>query len=129
VAGRESATQDGEHHQADDVGGEGGGLSAPGGGRSSVPGILSPRKITVEGAPAARRLLRNRRPLSSDLPRQVPWHLRKDRAERVALGIRECGPGWTRRPTSLPTNRPPCRMKRLIPSTMIRARDRLSREI
>jgi hypothetical protein len=36
-----------------------------------VPGIVSPREITVNGAPAARRLLRNRKPLSSDLARQV----------------------------------------------------------
>jgi len=47
-----------------------------------VPGILSPGKITVKGAPAARRLLRNRRPLSSDLARQVLGTYRKDGAER-----------------------------------------------
>ena len=51
-------------------------------GPSFVPGILSPRKITVKGAPAARRLLRNRRPLSSDLARQVLGTYRKDGAER-----------------------------------------------
>jgi len=50
-----------------------------------VPGILSPVKITVKGAPAARRLLRNRRPLSSDLPRQVLGTYRKDGAERGDL--------------------------------------------
>lgn len=50
-------------------------------GPSSVPGIVSPRKITVKGALAARRLLRNRRPLSSDLARQVLGTYRKDGAE------------------------------------------------
>jgi hypothetical protein len=47
-----------------------------------VPGIVSPGKITVKGAPAARRLLRNRRPLSTDLARQVLGTYRKDGAER-----------------------------------------------
>jgi hypothetical protein len=47
-----------------------------------VPGIVSPCKITVKGAPAARRLLRNRRPLSSDLARQVLGTYRNDGAER-----------------------------------------------
>jgi|SRR6516164_6587216 len=55
---------------------------ASGRGPSSVPGIVSPSKITVKGAPAARRLLRNRRPLSSDLARQVLGTYRKDGAER-----------------------------------------------
>ena len=49
-------------------------------GPSSVPGIVSPGKITVKGAPAARRLLRNRKPLSSDLARQVPGTYREDGA-------------------------------------------------
>jgi hypothetical protein len=47
-----------------------------------VPGIVSPGKITVKGAPAARRLLRNRRPLSSDLARQVLGTYRQDGAMR-----------------------------------------------
>ena len=51
------------------------------GGPSSVPGIVSPGKVTVKGAPAARRLLRNRRPLSSDLARQVLGTYRKDGTE------------------------------------------------
>jgi hypothetical protein len=55
----------------------------PRGGPSSVPGIVSPSEITVKGAPAARRLLRNRRPLSSDLARQVLGTYRKDGADRV----------------------------------------------
>jgi hypothetical protein len=46
-----------------------------------VPGILPPGKITVKGAPAARRLLRDRRPLSSDLAPQVLGTYRKDEAE------------------------------------------------
>jgi hypothetical protein len=48
-----------------------------------VPGILSPSKITVKGAPAARRLLHNRRPLSNDLARQVLGAYRKDGSERA----------------------------------------------
>jgi hypothetical protein len=50
-----------------------------------VPGIVSPGKITVKGAPAVRRLLRNRRPLSSDLARQVLGTYRKDGQGEVAL--------------------------------------------
>jgi hypothetical protein len=46
-----------------------------------VPRTVSPLKITVKGAPAARRLLRNRRPLSSDLARQVLGTYRKDGTE------------------------------------------------
>ena len=57
----------------------------PRGGPSSVPGIVSPGKITVKGAPAARRLLRNRRPLSSDLARQVLGTYRKDGAKRIRV--------------------------------------------
>ena len=49
-----------------------------------MPGIVSPRKITVKGAPPARRLLRNRKPLSSDPARQVLGSYRKDGAERVS---------------------------------------------
>jgi hypothetical protein len=52
-----------------------------------VPGIVSPRKITVKGAPTARRLLRNRRPLSSDLAAQVLGIYRKDGAERGAAQV------------------------------------------
>jgi hypothetical protein len=55
--------------------------SKPRGGPSSVPGIVSPGKITVKGAPAARRLLRNRRPLSTDHARQVLGTYRKDGAK------------------------------------------------
>jgi hypothetical protein len=47
-----------------------------------VPGIVLPGKVTVKGAPAARRLLRNRTPLSNDLARQVLGTYRKDGAER-----------------------------------------------
>jgi hypothetical protein len=57
-------------------------MQKPRGGPSSVPGIISPGEITVKGAPAARRLLRNRRPLSSDLARQVLGTYRKDGAMR-----------------------------------------------
>jgi len=57
-------------------------MRKPGVAPSSVPGILSPDKVTVKGAPAARRLLRNRRPLSGDLARQALGTYRKDRAER-----------------------------------------------
>ena len=58
----------------------------PQGGPSSVPGIVLPRKVTVKGAPAARRLLRNRRPSSSDLARQLLGTYRKDRAaEPISL--------------------------------------------
>jgi hypothetical protein len=49
---------------------------------SSEQGILSPCQITVKGAPAARPLLRNGRPLNSDLARQVLGTYRKDGAER-----------------------------------------------
>jgi hypothetical protein len=52
-----------------------------------VPGILSPGKTTVKGAPAARPLLRNGKPLSSDLARQVIGTYRKDGAERGRFGI------------------------------------------
>jgi hypothetical protein len=38
----------------------------------AVPGILSPFKITVKGAPKARRLLCNRRPLTVILPGKPP---------------------------------------------------------
>ena len=46
--------------------------------RPPVPEIVSPGKITVKGAPAARRLLRNRRPLSSDLVRKDPAPMPSD---------------------------------------------------
>jgi hypothetical protein len=57
-------------------------MRKPRGGPSSVPGIVSPRKVTVKGTPAARPLLRNGRPLSSDLARQVLGTYRKDGAKR-----------------------------------------------
>jgi hypothetical protein len=52
-------------------------------GPSSVPGILSPRKITVKGAPSGRvaKAMAQAPPLSSDLPRQVLGTYRKDGAE------------------------------------------------
>jgi hypothetical protein len=50
-----------------------------------VPGIVSPGKITVKGAPAARRLLRNREPLSSDLARQVLGTYRKNGIKRGGI--------------------------------------------
>jgi hypothetical protein len=54
-------------------------MRKPRGGPSSVPGIVSPRTIAVKGAPAARRLLRSRKPLSSDRARQVHRHLSEGR--------------------------------------------------
>ena len=50
-------------------------------------------KVTVKGAPAARRLLRNRRPLSSDLARQVIGTYRKDGAARGGPALLRCFPG------------------------------------
>jgi hypothetical protein len=43
--------------------------------------MVSPGKITVKGAPAARPLLRNGRPLSTDLTRQVLGTYQKDGAD------------------------------------------------
>ena len=53
-------------------------------GPSSVPGILSPRKITVKGAPSGRvaTAMAQAPPLSCDLPRQDLGTYRKDGAER-----------------------------------------------
>jgi hypothetical protein len=60
------------------------------GGPSSVPGIVSPRKATVKGTPAARRLLRNRRPLSSGLARQDHRHLTEGRGRARSFFPAQC---------------------------------------
>jgi hypothetical protein len=48
-----------------------------------VPGIISPRKITVKGAPSGRvaEAMAQAPPLSSDLPQQELGTSRKDGAE------------------------------------------------
>lgn len=61
-----------------------------------MPGIVSPGTTTVKGAPAARRLLRNRRPLSSDRARQVLGTYRKDEAERGVARVSLSRPSRSR---------------------------------
>ena len=64
-------------------------LAKSGPGPSSVPGILSPRKITVKGAPSGRvaKAMGAAPTLESDLPRQDLGTYRKDggKPRRVIL--------------------------------------------